>query len=112
MNVGAAVAAVEAYASRLGIAVAAEGAPTFVSVDSASDHIAGGSRITILGTNLIGTTSVTLAGIEVADLYVRSSEMIIATTAEAPESIIGDIVITTGTGSVTEEDAWEYQEFD
>jgi hypothetical protein len=75
-------------------------APTFTSISPAAGPITVGTPITITGTNLIGTTSVTLGGTAATAITVVSDTRI---TAIAPAHAAGlvNVVVTTPGGTAT-----------
>jgi hypothetical protein len=76
--------------------------PTVTSVASASGPVAGGATVTITGTNLTGTTSVTIGGVAATAVTVVSATSITATTPAHGAGTV-NIVVTTpgGTGTGT-----------
>ncbi|WP_161490891.1 MULTISPECIES: IPT/TIG domain-containing protein [unclassified Ensifer] len=82
-------------------------APTITSVSPASGSIAGGTSITITGTNLTGATDVTVGGAAAGNVTVVSDTQVAATT---PAGAVGaaDVAVTTPTGSGTATGAFTY----
>lgn len=74
--------------------------PSISSVAPSSGPIAGGTTITITGTNFAGTTSVTVGGSAVAAYTVMSATTITATTA-ARAAGVADVVVTNASGTAT-----------
>ena len=75
-------------------------APTVSSISPASGQAAGGTSVTITGTNLTGATSVTIGGTAATGITVVDATTITATT---PAGTAGakDVVVTTPGGSGT-----------
>lgn len=80
---------------------------TFASVAPATGATAGGTAITITGTNLDGTTAITIGGAAVTSLVVVSDTRI---TAVTPAGTAGakNIVFTDDGGTVTATAAFTY----
>jgi uncharacterized repeat protein (TIGR02543 family) len=80
--------------------------PTFTSLNVTSGVTAGGTSVTIAGTNLLNVTSVTVGGVS-ATLGANTQTTQVFTT---PSTTVGakDIVITTPSGSVTSNGAFTY----
>jgi len=83
------------------------GAPTISAVSPITGNTAGGTTITITGTNLIGTTSLTVGGIAATSVAVISATQV---TALTPAGTAGakDIVLSTAGGSVTSAGSFTY----
>jgi hypothetical protein len=76
------------------------GVPTITSVTPNNGLPTGGTTITIIGTSLTGTTSVTIGGVPATSVTVVSPTRV---TVVTPAGALGssDIVLTTPVGSVT-----------
>lgn len=74
-------------------------APTITSVSPSSGSTSGGTIVTITGTNLVSSQSVTFGGVAAAFSVLNS----VTVTAIAPPGTAGaaDVIITTGGGSTT-----------
>jgi len=84
-----------------------EAPPTFVSIVPSSGRTAGGTGVTITGTNLIGATAVAFDGTSATGILVVSSTSITATTpAHAAGAVT--VVITTPNGTATGTNAYTY----
>ncbi len=81
--------------------------PTINSVSPNSRPMAGGNEVTITGTNLTQTASVSFGGIAAASFTVNSATSI---TAIAPAHAAGivDVVVTTAYGTATKAGAYTY----
>ena len=81
--------------------------PTITSLDVISGVTAGGTTVTITGTNLTGATSVTVDGNAATNVTVNSATSVAFTT---PSGSTGakDVVITTPTGSATKSGGFTY----
>jgi hypothetical protein len=82
-------------------------APTITNINPASGFVAGGTVVTITGTNFIGVTAVNFDGNPGTSLNVNSDTEL---TIETPAGAAGDVnvqVVAAG-GSVTETDGFEY----
>jgi len=83
-------------------------APTFTSITPATGPAAGGTTVTIIGTNFVtGATTVTIGGNAATSVAVSSSTTLTATT---PSGTAGSatVVVTTAGGSVTGTGAYMY----
>ena len=82
-------------------------APTITSVAPTSGSTLGGTAITITGTNLTGTTSVTVGGVAATSVVVVSSTSI---TAVTPAGTAGakSVAVTTPGGTATATNAFTY----
>ena len=80
---------------------------TISSVSPATGSTAGGTPITITGTNLTGATSVTVGGVAATSVVVVSSTSV---TAVTPAGTVGanSVVVTTPNGSATATNAFTY----
>ena len=78
------------------------GAPTVTGISPSSGSTAGGTAVTITGTNFTGTTSVTIGGAAATGVTVNSATQITATTP-AGTAGMANVVVTTpgGTGTGT-----------
>jgi hypothetical protein len=83
------------------------GAPTISAVSPITGNTAGGTTITITGTNLIGTTSLTVGGIAATSVTVLSATQVTAITP-AGTAGVKDIVLSTAGGSVTSAGSFTY----
>jgi len=81
--------------------------PTISSVSPSSGALAGGTAITITGTNLTGATSVTVGGSAATSVVVVSATSI---TAVTPAGTLGakNVVLTTPGGTATATNAFTY----
>lgn len=81
--------------------------PTITGVGPSSGDVAGGTSVTIVGTNLTGATAVTFGGTSASAYTINSATSITATT---PAHVSGsvDIVVTTPSGSATLTGAFAY----
>ncbi len=81
--------------------------PTVSDVSPAAGSVAGGETVTIIGTNLTGTTSVTFGGVPAISFTVHSGTQI---TAVAPMGVpeTADVSVTTAGGTATAADAYTY----
>ena len=82
-------------------------APSISGVSPAVGTTAGGTSITITGTNLIGTTAITVGGVAATSISVVSSTSV---TAVTPAGTAGakDVVLSTAGGSVTSAGSFTY----
>ncbi len=85
----------------------APAAPTMTSVAPTSGTTAGGTKLTITGTNLTGTSKITVGGTNVADLVVVSATQVTATSPAHAAGVV-DVVLTAPGGSVTKTGAFTY----
>jgi len=83
------------------------GIPTFGSVAPPTGSTVGGTGVTITGTNLIGTTSVTFDGIAATGILVVSGTSITATTPGHAAGAV-NVVVTTFNGTATGTGAYTY----
>jgi putative cell wall-binding protein len=83
-------------------------APTIVAVTSAVGPVAGGTTVTLTGTNLTGTTGISVGGQAASDVTVVSATSVTFTT---PAHATGatDVVVTTPAGSATLTAGFTYQ---
>jgi hypothetical protein len=81
--------------------------PTIASVNPNAGPIAGGTTVTIAGTNFTGASAVTFGGTAATSFAVDSATQI---TAETPAGVAGavDVVVTTAGGSATSAGAYTY----
>ena len=82
-------------------------APTITSLSVTSGPLAGGTAITITGTNLLGTTGVTVGGVA-ATLGTITSTSVVITTTTGSSSGLKDVVLTTPGGSATLSGGYSY----
>ena len=82
-------------------------APTITSITPATGPIAGGSNITINGTNFKGETIVKVNGVAATSVVVVSATSI---TAKTPEGTVGSkaVAVTSAGGTVTKANAFTY----
>ena len=82
-------------------------APTITSITPATGPIAGGSNITINGTNFKGATIVKVNGVAATSVVVVSATSI---TAKTPEGTVGSkaVAVTSAGGTVTKANAFTY----
>jgi len=85
-------------------------APTITSVSPTSGSVAGGGTLTINGTNLTGTSSITVAGFECASVVNVSISQVTCTIPEALETGTVGVALTAATGSATAAAAYTYVE--
>lgn len=85
-------------------------APTISTVTPNVGPVAGGTRVTVSGTNLENTTSVTVGGVAATAITNTSSTSISFTTAVSGVAGLRDVVVNTysGVGSVTSAGAFRY----
>ncbi len=81
-------------------------APTITAVTPSSGSVLGGTDITITGTNLATTTSVTVDGVAATSVVAGATSV----TAKTPAGTAGakNVVITTAGGTVTRTNAFTY----
>jgi formylglycine-generating enzyme required for sulfatase activity len=81
--------------------------PTLTAVSPPGGSMVGGTLITLTGTNLLGTTSVTVGGATATDVQVVSSTTV---TAVTPAGAAGasDVTVTTMDGTAMLADAFTY----
>jgi hypothetical protein len=82
--------------------------PSITSVAPATGTTAGGTTVTITGTNFTGATAVTFAGTAASSFTVNSATQITAVTP-ARSAGTADVVVTTPDGTDTEAGAFLYQ---
>lgn len=82
-------------------------APTITDVSPVSGSVLGGTEITITGTNLNSTTSVTIDGVEVTEFTVVSNTSVLAIT---PAGTVGakDVTLTANAFDATLEGGFTY----
>ena len=82
-------------------------APTLTSISPSAGPVAGGTSVTITGTNFTGTTSVTFGGTAATSFTVNSATSITATT---PAQTVGavDVAVTTAGGTATLTGSYTY----
>ena len=82
-------------------------APTLTAVTPMSGPVAGGTAITLTGTNLTGTTSVTVGGAAATSVQVVNATTV---TAVTPAGTVGprDVAVTTPGGTVTRTGGFNY----
>jgi PGF-pre-PGF domain-containing protein len=74
--------------------------PTFTSISPASGTTAGGTTVTIIGTNLLGATGVTFGGTAATSYTVDSATQITAVTPAKAAGAV-NVVVTTPGGTAT-----------
>jgi uncharacterized protein YhjY with autotransporter beta-barrel domain len=84
-------------ADRFTYAAASSAAPTVTRIVPASGPAAGGTTVTVTGTNLTGATAVTFGGTAAATFTVNSATQI--TAVSPPGSGTVDVLVTTGGGT-------------
>jgi len=84
------------------------GPPTLMAVEPSHGPVAGGTRITLTGTNLTGDAMVTVGDRLAADVLVSPYETITCTTPAALNAGPTDLVVTTARGSATLVNAFTY----
>src|SRR3954463_12200239 len=72
---------------------------TVTAVSPASGELAGGTSVTISGTNFIDVTGVTIGGGALGNRTVVNSTQITGTTPEATNTGAGDVVVTSSHSS-------------
>jgi len=79
------------------------GGPTVTSISPSSGRISGGTTVTITGTGLTGTTSVTFSGVNAQSFTVVNDTTITAVTPAVLQAFSASVVVTTpgGTASTT-----------
>jgi len=82
--------------------------PTITRVEPSAGPLAGGNTVTISGTGLTGTTSVTFGGTAGTSVTVNSSGTSLTVVAPAKTAGVAAIVITTPGGSVTSTTSLSY----
>ncbi|RSM53718.1 hypothetical protein DMB66_38610 [Actinoplanes sp. ATCC 53533] len=85
-------------------------APTVTSVSPTSGPLAGGTTLTITGTNLLGTNSVTVGSDACTSVVVQSATEVTCTLPEKLEAGAFDVVATNPIASGTKLAAYEYVE--
>lgn len=90
-----------AATSSLPLAIVAAAAPTITGVSPATGSAAGGTSVTITGTDLSGATAVSFGGTAAASFTVDSATQITAVTPAHASGAV-DVTITTPGGSDTE----------
>ena len=81
---------------------------TISSVSPATGSTLGGTFITITGTDLDGTTSVTIGGVAAISLNVISPTSITAVTPAGAVGLVADFIVVTVVGSATRSSAFTY----
>jgi hypothetical protein len=82
-------------------------APTIASLSPTSGPIAGGTTVTITGTNLTGTTSVTFGGTAATSVTVVSATTVTCTVPSHAAGVV-DVVLTAPGGTVSAVGAYTY----
>jgi hypothetical protein len=82
-------------------------APTIDSISPHSGPVAGGTRVTIAGANLAGTTGVMVGGVAATDVSVDSATQVRVTTPAHAAGVV-DVVLTAPGGTVTKTAAYTY----
>ncbi len=84
-------------------------APTITDIDPAVGPTAGGTEVTITGTNFVdGSTAVTFGGVDAASItFVSTTELTVETPAGTAGAV--DVVVTTGGGSATSTGGFRYR---
>jgi hypothetical protein len=82
--------------------------PEITSFTPISSPTTGGTIVTINGTNLTGTSSVSVAGIPATSVAVHSATQVTAQTAAAPSELIGPISVITPSGAASSADMFAY----
>src|SRR5690349_8444609 len=85
-------------------------APTITSVLPIAGSVAGGDTMTINGSNLTRTSSITVAGVACAPVVITSATQVTCTIPEALASGTVDVVLTAATGSATAASAYTYED--
>ena len=81
--------------------------PTITSIAPTSGVVAGGTTITITGTNLTGTTSVTVGGVAATSFTVVSSTSVTVVTPSGSAGV-KNVVLTTPGGTATKYGSFTY----
>jgi hypothetical protein len=82
-------------------------APTITSISPNSGGTAGGTAVTITGTNLTTTTGVTFGGVAATAVTVVSATSVTCNTPAGAAGAV-DVVLSTGSGSVTSTNGFTY----
>ena len=82
-------------------------APVFSSITPASGPAAGGTKVTIKGSNLSGNQSVSIGGVAATGVVVVNDQTIVCTTGAHAAGAV-NVVITDDAGSVTGTGAFTY----
>ncbi|WP_196398880.1 IPT/TIG domain-containing protein, partial [Legionella saoudiensis] len=76
--------------------------PTLVSITPNQGSIAGGTSVTVVGTNFTPTTTLTLGGVAATNVTVLNATTLTATTpAYVSGSLVKNVVVTNSAGSAT-----------
>lgn len=91
----------------LGPYVAPPPTPAISGVSPATGSVAGGTSVTITGTDLTGATAVTFGGVAATTITSNTATQIVATT---PAGVAGsvDVSVTTANGTATSPNAFTY----
>jgi IPT/TIG domain len=83
--------------------------PTVTGISPATGPLAGGTAVTITGTNFISASTVKFGTIAAASVSFKSSTQLVATTAAGPASVV-DVTVTTpvGTSATSSADQFTY----
>ncbi len=85
------------------------GAPTISSITPNTGSTAGGTSVTIAGTNYAPGTTVTIGGVSATGVSVTNSTTLTATTpAYVSGSLVKDVVVNNGVGSATLTNGYTY----
>lgn len=82
-------------------------APTFGGISPATGPAAGGTKVTITGTNLSGNQSVSIGGVPATNVVVLNQNTLVCTTGAHAAGAV-DVVITDDGGTVTGTNAFTY----
>lgn len=86
----------------------AGGAPSISTVSPSTGYVAGGTQITLNGTNMTGVTNVTVGGVACSGVTVDSSTQVRATVPKSASTGARDVVATNGSGSGTKTNGFTY----
>lgn len=83
-------------------------APSITSVSPSSGPQAGGTNVTLTGSNLTGTTAVTVGGFAATNVTVVSDTQVTFTTGAASSPVFGSVVATNSVGIGARNNAFTY----
>lgn len=83
-------------------------APSITSVSPPSGPQAGGTNVTLTGSNLTGTTAVTVGGFAATNVTVVSDTQVTFTTGAASSPVFGSVVATNSVGIGARNNAFTY----
>jgi hypothetical protein len=88
-----------AQSATTALTIIAATSPTLTSLSPSSGPISGGTKVTITGTNFIGTTAVTFGGFPASSFTVNSATSITATAPPAADAGAVDVAVISPFGS-------------